>query len=39
MIGGYIVFFTVMILYLGSLILRHRNMQRDLETLEELEQN
>lgn len=34
---GYGVFFGVMILYLGSLILRHRNLQQDLETLKEIE--
>jgi len=38
MIGGYAVFFMVMVIYLASLVLRYRNMQRDLATLEELEQ-
>ena len=38
MIGGYAVFFIVMVIYLASLVLRYRNMQRDLATLEELEQ-
>jgi hypothetical protein len=37
MIGGYVVFFVVMALYLGSLILRHRNLVQDLAVLEELE--
>jgi len=37
MIGGYAVFFIVMIVYLFSLVLRYRNMQRDLATLEDLE--
>lgn len=30
MIGGYVVFFVVMALYLGSLFLRHRNLKQDL---------
>ncbi len=38
MIGGYAVFFTVMIIYLVRLVVRYRNMKRDLATLEELEQ-
>lgn len=37
MIGGYVVFFVVMALYLGSLFLRHRNLKQDLETLQELD--
>ena len=37
-IAGYAVFFTVMILYLGSLLLRRRNLQQDYEILQELEQ-
>ena len=36
-IAGYTVFFSVMILYLVSLWLRKRNLQRDLELMEELE--
>ncbi len=38
MVAGYIVIFGVMGLYLLSLFLRHRNVQRDLETLEEPEE-
>jgi hypothetical protein len=38
MVGGYVVFFIVMILYLASLVLRQRNLQQDLEVLQELEQ-
>ena len=37
MIAGYIVIFGVMIIYLISLAIRHRNLHQDLETLEELE--
>ena len=37
MIGGYAVFFIVSAIYLVSLILRNRNLQRDLETLEEMD--
>lgn len=37
MIGGYAVFFTVMILYLASMVIRNRNLKRDLESLEEIE--
>ena len=37
MIFGYAVIFGVMALYLISFFLRHRNLQRDLEMLEELE--
>ena len=37
MIGGYAVFFIVSAIYLISLIVRHRSLQRDMETLENLE--
>ena len=37
MIAGYAVIFGVMAIYLVSLFLRRRNMQRDLDLLEELE--
>ena len=37
MIFGYTVIFGVMAIYLVSLFLRRRNLQRDLEVLEELE--
>lgn len=37
MIGGYAVFFIVSAIYLASLIVRNRSLRRDLETLEELE--
>jgi hypothetical protein len=37
MIAGYTVIFGVMAIYLVSLFLRRRNLQRDLELLEELE--
>jgi hypothetical protein len=37
MIAGYVIFFAVSIIYLASLYIRSRNLQRDLETLEELD--
>jgi len=37
MIAGYAVIFGVMAIYLVSMYLRRRNLQRDLEVLEELE--
>jgi hypothetical protein len=38
MIFGYVVIFGVMFLYLASLVLRTRNLQRDVEILEDLEE-
>jgi hypothetical protein len=38
MIAGYAILFVVMGLYLLSLWLRQRNLQQDLDTLEEIEQ-
>jgi hypothetical protein len=37
MIAGYAVFFIVSAIYLLSLYVRNRSLQRDLETLENLE--
>ncbi len=37
MIAGYTVIFTIMLLYVLSLIVRRRNLERDLETLKEME--
>ncbi len=37
MIAGYAVFFIVSASYVLSLFLRHRNLKRDLQTLEELD--
>jgi CcmD family protein len=37
MIAGFVVIFTLMLAYLISLIVRHRNLEQDYETLEELE--
>ncbi len=37
MIAGYIITFTVMTIYVISLVSRWRNLQRDLDTLEELD--
>ncbi|MBK5108463.1 MAG: hypothetical protein JJE12_10030 [Anaerolineales bacterium] len=37
MIAGYAVIFGVMLLYLISLMVRQRNLQKDLEVLEEIQ--
>lgn len=37
MIAGYAVFFIISAIYLLSLFIRNRSLQRDLETLEELD--
>lgn len=37
MIGGYAVFFIVSAIYLVSLVIRNRNLKRDLEMLEEMD--
>jgi hypothetical protein len=37
MIAGYVVIFGVMLLYVISLIIRSRNLQKDLEVLEEIQ--
>jgi hypothetical protein len=37
-IAGYTVFFSVMIVYLASLLMRWRNLKQDLEVLHEVEQ-
>lgn len=39
LILGYVVFSTVMLIYLASLVIRQRNLKQDLETLEELDEN
>ncbi len=39
MIAGYSVIFGVMLIYLISLIVRKRNLNQDLELLQDLEQN
>ncbi|MBU0510390.1 MAG: hypothetical protein KKD28_01480 [Chloroflexi bacterium] len=36
-IAGYVVFFSVMAIYLGSLIVRYRNLKQNLELLEGLD--
>jgi CcmD family protein len=38
MIAGYSFIFSVIAVYLVSLILRWRNLKRDLQTLEEMQQ-
>lgn len=38
MIAGYVVIFVVMLVYLASLVVRHRNLKADYETLQEIEQ-
>jgi CcmD family protein len=37
MIAGYAVIFTIMLLYVLSLVIRRRNLERDLETLKDME--
>ena len=37
MIAGYAVIFSVMFLYILSLVIRRRNLERNLETLKEME--
>lgn len=37
MIAGYAIIFGVMLVYLISLLVRQRNLQRDLEVLEEIQ--
>lgn len=38
MIAGYVVIFGVMLIYLVSLYIRHRNLQQDMKVLDELDQ-
>jgi hypothetical protein len=38
MIAGYSVIFSVMFIYIVSLFIRNRNLKRDLDLLNELEQ-
>jgi hypothetical protein len=38
MILGYVVILGVMILYLGSMLLRNRSLKQDLTMLEEMDQ-
>ncbi|MEW6027908.1 MAG: hypothetical protein ACOYZ8_15690 [Chloroflexota bacterium] len=37
MIAGYAIAFIVMAIYLASFVIRNRNLQRDLETLESMD--
>jgi len=37
MIAGYVIIFGVMLLYIISLYLRNRNLERDLDVLQEIE--
>ena len=37
MVAGYSVIFGIMLIYIISLILRNRNLKRDMQTLHELE--
>jgi hypothetical protein len=38
MIAGYTVIFGVMAIYLASLVIRRRNLDRDLEAMEDLQE-
>jgi hypothetical protein len=37
MIAGYTIIFGVMLIYLFSLLVRQRNLQKDMEVLEEIQ--
>jgi len=37
MIAGYAIIFGVMLLYLSSLLVRQRNLEKDLEVFEEIQ--
>jgi hypothetical protein len=37
MIAGYAVFFTIALIYVASLVIRSRNLDQDLKTLQELQ--
>ena len=37
MIAGYIVIFSVMVIYIASLFLRRRQLEQDIKILEEME--
>ena len=39
MIAGYVISFVVMLLYVVSLYIRSRNLQRDLSMLEEMDEH
>jgi CcmD family protein len=39
MIAGYAVIFVTMFIYLVSLVIRRRNLQQDLQVLQDLDQN
>jgi hypothetical protein len=39
MILGYAIIFTVMAIYLGSLVIRFRNLRQDQKTLDEVEKD
>ena len=38
-IAGYVVFFTVMVLYLASMVIRSRNLQSEYELLVEADED
>jgi CcmD family protein len=38
MIAGYAVIFSVILIYLVSLAIRHRNLKQDLDVLQDVEQ-
>jgi hypothetical protein len=39
MVGGYLVFAAIMLVYLGSLISRWNNLRREMQMFEEIEKN
>ena len=38
MVAGYVIFFAITLIYVASLLIRQRNLDRDLLTLENLEE-
>ena len=39
MVAGYVISFGVMLLYVASLFIRHRNLTRDVSMLEEMDKD
>ncbi len=37
MLAGYIVILSIMLLYIISIFIRHRNLKRDIQTLNEID--
>jgi hypothetical protein len=39
LVGGYTIFFAVIVFYLASLFARWQNLKRDIQSLEEIKKN